>query len=56
MAYLKKVCMFPVGLVNNCRFLEGKQTECLKIGLNHTEFLCTSSPWPTNCADLLTAS
>ena len=34
----KKLCMFPVRLVNNCRFLQGERTECLKIGLNHTEF------------------
>ena len=38
MDYLKKLCMFPVRLVNNCRFLLGERTECLKIGLNHTEF------------------
>ena len=38
MDYLKKMCMFPVRLVNNCRFLQGERTECLKIGLNHTEF------------------
>ena len=38
MDYLKKLCMFPVRLVNNCRFLQGERTECLKIGLNHTEF------------------
>ena len=30
--------MFPVRLVDICRFLYGKPTECLKIGLNHTEF------------------
>ena len=30
--------MFLVCLVNNCRFLQGERTECLKIGLNHTEF------------------
>ena len=38
MDYLKKLCMFPVRLVDNCRFLKGERTECLKIGLNHTEF------------------
>ena len=38
MDYLKKLCMFPVCLVNNCRFLLGERAECLKIGLNHTEF------------------
>ena len=30
--------MFPVCLVDICRFLKGERTECLKIGLNHTEF------------------
>ena len=38
MDYLKKLCMFPVRLVKNFRFLLGERTECLKIGLNHTEF------------------
>ena len=28
----------------------------LKTGLNHTDFLCASSPWPTNCADIFTVS
>ena len=38
MDYLKKLCMFPVRLVDIFTFLKGKRTECLKIGLNHTEF------------------
>ena len=38
MDYLKKLCLFPVRLVNNCRFLKGERTKCLKIGLSHTEF------------------
>ena len=38
MDYLKRLCMFPVRLVDICRFLQGERIECLKIGLNHTEF------------------
>ena len=44
--------MFPVHLVDICRFFKAERTEYLKIGLNYTEFCAHQVRGPQNCADL----
>ena len=36
--YLKKLCVFPARLVDIYKLYKAMRTECLKIGLNYTEF------------------
>ena len=44
--------MFPVRLVDIC----SERTECVKIGLNYTEFCAHQVRGPQNCADVFAAS